>query len=169
MEEGHCVPINLRAARETFSSVDGFLAFGFGAGLLSRAPGTMGTLVAVPLAIPLKLLSGFAFWFCLLLLFLIGVWICRRVSHRLGVEDYGGIVWDEMVGYWLAVSMVPLQWYWLLAGFVLFRFFDILKPWPINRLEEQFEGGLSIMIDDVLAAAYTMILLSGLYRVIHGF
>lgn len=162
MEETPTVPIQLRAAREAFSSWDGFLAFGFGAGLLPRAPGTMGTLVAVPLVFLLRLLEGPTYWFVLTLLFLLGVWICGRVGRRLGVDDYGGIVWDEMVGFWLVLSFFPLNWITVLAGFVLFRLFDILKPWPISHIEAQFSGGLGVMIDDLLAAVYAMVLLGGL-------
>ncbi len=153
--------ILLRARQQALTTPDGFLAFGFGAGLLSRAPGTMGTLVAVPFAWAFKMLPGTIFLWLLLALFLLGVWLCGRVSKRLGLEDYGGIVWDEMVGYWLAIAFVPLHWGWLLAGFALFRFFDIVKPWPISELERHFSGGLGIMLDDIAAAIYTMILLAG--------
>jgi len=119
----------------------------------------MGTLVAIPFAILLRNLSEPVFWIVLFALFWLGVWLCERVSRKLGVHDYGGIVWDEMVGYWLTVAFVPLHWPWLLAGFVLFRFFDIYKPWPIRQVDKNVSGGFGIMIDDVLAAIYSMILL----------
>ncbi len=119
----------------------------------------MGTLVAIPFAILLKNLSEPVFWIVLFALFWLGVWLCDRVSRKLGVHDHGGIVWDEMVGYWLAVAFVPLHWPWLLAGFVLFRFFDIYKPWPIRQLDKNVLGGFGIMIDDILAAIFSMILL----------
>lgn len=138
----------------------GFLAFGFGSGLSRLAPGTMGTLVAIPFAILLKNLSVPVFWMVLLVLFWLGVWVCDRVSRKLGVHDHGGIVWDEMVGYWLTVAFVPLQWTWLLAGFLLFRFFDIYKPWPIRLLDKNVSGGFGIMIDDILAAIFSLILLA---------
>ncbi len=138
----------------------GLLAFGFGSGLSPVAPGTMGTLVAIPFAIVLKNLSNLQFWLVLPALFLLGVWLCGRVSGKLGVHDHGGIVWDEMVGYWLAVAFVPLQWPWLLVAFVLFRVFDIFKPWPIRQLDKNISGGFGIMIDDILAAIYTMTLLA---------
>jgi len=124
------------------------------------APGTMGTLVAIPFAIVLKNLSKLEFWVVVLALFLLGVWLCARVSRELGLHDHGGIVWDEMVGYWLAVACVPLQWPWLLAAFVLFRVFDIFKPWPINLADQHIGGGFGIMIDDVLAAIYTIAVLA---------
>lgn len=120
----------------------------------------MGTLVAIPFAILLKNLSVPVFWMVLLLLFWLGVWVCGRVSQKLGVHDHGGIVWDEMVGYWLTVAVVPLQWTWLLAGFLLFRFFDIYKPWPIRLLDKNMSGGFGIMIDDILAAIFSLTLLA---------
>jgi len=138
----------------------GWLAFGFGSGLSPVAPGTMGTLVAVPFAFVLKNFSNLGFWISLCALFLLGVALCGRVSRKLGTHDHGGIVWDEMVGYWLAVAFVPLQWPWLLAAFVLFRFFDIFKPWPIRQLDKNVSGGFGIMVDDILAAVYTIILLA---------
>ena len=137
----------------------GLLAFGFGSGLSPVAPGTMGTLVAIPFAIVLRNLSDPWFWIVLIALFMLGVWVCGRVSSELGVHDHGGIVWDEMVGYWLTVAFIPLQWPWLLAAFVLFRFFDIFKPWPIRHLDKNVAGGFGIMIDDVLAAIYSMAIL----------
>jgi phosphatidylglycerophosphatase A len=151
--------IDARARSIAFDSVDGFLAFGFGSGLLTRAPGTMGTLAAVPIAILLALLdlNGYLF---IVLSFLLGAWICERVTRRLGVDDYGGIVWDEMVGFWMVAAFVPFHWAWYLAAFTLFRAFDILKPWPISLLEEEFHGGFGIMIDDVLAAVYAIMILS---------
>jgi phosphatidylglycerophosphatase A len=137
----------------------GWLAFGFGSGLSPFAPGTMGTLMAIPFAIVLKQLSQPWYWLMLLVTFALGVWVCGHVSRRLGVHDHGGIVWDEMVGYWLAIALVPLQWPWLLAAFVLFRIFDIFKPWPIDQLDQKVSGGFGIMIDDVLAAIYTLAIL----------
>jgi phosphatidylglycerophosphatase A len=141
-------------------SPSGFLAFGFGAGLSPVAPGTMGTLVAIPFTFMLKSLGGPGFWIALVLLFLLGVQLCGHVSRKLGVHDHGGIVWDEMVGYWLSVAFVPLQWQWLLAAFVLFRFFDIYKPWPIRQIDRKVSGGFGIMIDDVVAALFTVIILA---------
>jgi len=152
--------LNPSAKELTLGTPSGFLAFGFGSGLSPVAPGTMGTLVAIPFAILLKSLGTLGFWIVLFALFWFGVWLCDRVSRKLGVHDHGGIVWDEMVGYWLAVAFVPLQWPWLLAAFVLFRFFDIYKPWPIRQLDKNVSGGFGIMIDDILAAIFSMILLA---------
>jgi phosphatidylglycerophosphatase A len=146
--------------KTALGSPSGFLAFGFGSGLSPFAPGTMGTLVAIPFAIVLKSLGPMGFWIVLVLAFLSGIKLCEQASCKLGVHDHGGIVWDEMVGYWLAVAFVPLQWQWLLAAFVLFRFFDIVKPWPIRQFDRKVSGGFGIMIDDVIAALFTMIILA---------
>jgi len=146
-----------------FGSPAGFLAFGFGSGLSPVAPGTMGTLVAIPFAIMLKSLDTMVFWAVLTLLFVAGIRLCAYASRKLGTHDHGGIVWDEMVGYWLSVAFVPLQWHWLLAAFVLFRFFDIIKPWPIRQIDRKIGGGFGIMLDDALAAVFTLALL-GLAR-----
>jgi phosphatidylglycerophosphatase A len=153
--------ILLRAREVALGSPDGFIAFGFGSGLLTRAPGTMGTLAAVPFAFLIPQLGGFTLFLLFLAGFFGGSWLCHRVAQRLGVEDYGGIVWDEMIGYWFAVAWLPIQWPWLLAAFVLFRFFDIVKPWPINALDANIHGGFGIMLDDVIAGLYTAIMLAG--------
>ncbi|MBA6411554.1 phosphatidylglycerophosphatase A [Parahaliea sp. F7430] len=128
-----------------------FLAFGFGSGLSPKAPGTAGTLMALPLYLllaPLPLLSYSA---VLVLSAIAGIWICDRASKQLGVHDHPGIVWDEFVGLWVTMWAVPQGWSWLLAGFLLFRLFDIAKPWPIGPLDKKVEGGFGIMIDDVIA------------------
>jgi phosphatidylglycerophosphatase A len=138
----------------------GLLAFGFGSGLSPFAPGTMGTVVAIPFAVAMKFLPQYGFWIVLLLMFLVGIELCNRVSRKLGVHDHGGIVWDEIVGYCLSIAFVPLQWQWFLAAFVIFRFFDIYKPWPIRQLDRKVSGGLGIMIDDVVAGIFTIVVLA---------
>jgi phosphatidylglycerophosphatase A len=144
----------------------GFLAFGFGSGLARRAPGTVGTLLAVPPGWCLKQLPPIGYGMALILLFLAGVYLCGAASRRLGQHDPGGIVWDEMVGFWLTVALVPVSGAWWLAAFLLFRFFDILKPWPIRQIEKRLGGGLGIMFDDVIAAFYAMLVLAGLQQVL---
>jgi phosphatidylglycerophosphatase A len=121
----------------------------------------MGTLVAIPFAPLLKTLPLAWYFLVLVGLFLAGVYFCGVTAERMGKHDPGGIVWDEMVGYWLTIAFVPLHWTWLLLAFVLFRIFDIFKPWPIKSLEKVFDGGLGIMADDILAAVYAMIILAG--------
>lgn len=149
-----------RSTREVaLGTAAGFFAFGFGSGLAPKAPGTVGTLAAIPVAVVLKLLPVSVFWPLLVLSFLAGIWLCGVTSDRLGQHDPGGIVWDEMVAYWLVVAFVPLHWAWLAAAFILFRLFDILKPWPIRRVEKRFGGGLGIMLDDIVAALYALVIL----------
>jgi phosphatidylglycerophosphatase A len=150
--------------RAALGTVPGFFAFGFGSGLSRFAPGTMGTLVAIPFAPLLKSLAPIGYWGVLIILFLLGIWICGVTAGRLGRHDPGGIVWDEMVGYWLTVAFIPMHWAWLAAAFVLFRVFDILKPWPIRSVERLFKGGLGIMADDILAAIYAMLVMAGVGR-----
>ena len=137
-----------------------FLAFGFGTGLAPVAPGTVGTLVGVVLDWLLRY-WGFAPRLAIVvLMFLAGVWLCGESAKRLAVHDHPGIVWDEIVGYLAAMLVAPGGWQWALAGFVLFRVFDILKPWPIRDVDHRLSGGLGIMLDDVLAAAYAAMVLS---------
>ena len=149
-------PVVRRVALRT---LPGFLAFGFGSGLSRFAPGTVGTLAAIPFAILLMRLPTAGFWILLGLLFLAGVYVCEVSSRRMGQHDPGGIVWDEMVAYWLTVAFIPCSWPWWALAFVLFRFFDIVKPWPIRRVEKRFGGGLGIMLDDIVAALYAMLAL----------
>ena len=145
--------------RVALRTLPGFLAFGFGSGLSRFAPGTMGTLAAIPFAVLLKNLPVAGFWILLCFLFVVGVFLCDVSSKRLGQHDPGGIVWDEMVAYWLTVAFIPFSWPWWVLAFVLFRFFDIVKPWPIRRVERRFGGGLGIMLDDIVAALYAMLFL----------
>ncbi|MEM1112066.1 MAG: phosphatidylglycerophosphatase A [Pseudomonadota bacterium] len=134
-----------------FRSPAQFFAFGFGSGLAPRAPGTFGTLAALPIYWLLANLPLLPYTLVLLGAVFFGIWICDRASRELGVHDHPGIVWDEFVGLWVALWALPLDWAWLLAGFALFRLFDILKPWPISWLDRHVSGGLGIMIDDIVA------------------
>ncbi|AQA20070.1 phosphatidylglycerophosphatase A [Halioglobus japonicus] len=128
-----------------------FLAFGLGSGLAPKAPGTFGTIAAVPLFWLLSHLSLEMYTVALVVAFVAGIWICDKASKELGVHDHPGIVWDEFVGYWLTMWALPADWVWMLAGFVAFRIFDIAKPWPIGWLDKRVDGGLGIMIDDIVA------------------
>lgn len=142
------------------------LAFGFGSGLSPKAPGTAGSLLAI-LAFPLLALLPLP-WYLLVLAVTIvgGTWICGRAARTLGVHDHGGIVLDEIAGVWLAMATFPATWPWMVAGFVLFRLFDIVKPWPISVLDRRVHGGLGIMVDDLLAGAFTWLILAGVSEVI---
>ncbi|MDJ0805533.1 MAG: phosphatidylglycerophosphatase A [Gammaproteobacteria bacterium] len=136
------------------------LAFGFGAGRLPVAPGTYGTLVAVPIYLLLEPLPLLSYLITLLVAFVAGIWLCEQTSRDLGVHDHGGIVWDEIVGYLLTMAFAPAGWWWLIIGFMLFRLFDILKPWPIRTIDRQVRGGFGIMLDDLLAGIYALLVMS---------
>lgn len=134
-----------------------FLAFGLGSGAAPFAPGTFGTLAAVPLYLLLaSFLPALQLGIFILLSFVFGCWLTGKVAKDIGVHDHGGIVWDEFVGLWLTAYFLPLSWGWLLAAFLAFRFFDIIKPWPIKLLDTKVSGGLGIMLDDVLAAVFAL-------------
>ena len=139
-----------------------FIAFGFGSGLSSKAPGTVGTLVGIPFVLVFAGLPNWAYLLVTALLFVFGIWLCGLASRKLGVHDHGGIVWDEIVGMMITMIAVPISWWTLLAGFVLFRLFDILKPWPIKVADERIGGGFGIMVDDLLAGLYALLVLHGL-------
>ncbi|MDA9919587.1 phosphatidylglycerophosphatase A [Porticoccaceae bacterium] len=127
------------------------LAFGFGSGLSKYAPGTLGTIAAIPLWWLLTQLSQPLYLSLVLVAAIVGVSICGRAAEQLGVHDHGGIVWDEFVGLWVAMAFLPVSPVSLVLGFSLFRFFDIVKPWPISWLDKNISGGLGIMIDDIAA------------------
>ncbi|VAW58077.1 Phosphatidylglycerophosphatase A [hydrothermal vent metagenome] len=136
-----------------------FFSLGFGSGLAPVAPGTLGTLAAIPVYV---LLVQFELWvFLIITLFITvaGIYLCGYTSKALGVHDHSGIVIDEIAGYLITMIAVPFHWKWVIAGFVLFRFFDILKPWPISWLDRKVSGGFGIMIDDVLAGVFSLICL----------
>lgn len=129
-----------------------FLGFGFGSGLMPVAPGTWGTLAAIPVYLLLISMHWSLYLIFTLLALFFGVWISEKISRDLGEHDYSGIVWDEVVGYLLTMFLVPFNWIWVISGFILFRIFDIWKPWPISLVDRKVKGGLGIMLDDVLAA-----------------
>ncbi len=129
-----------------------FIAFGFGSGLMPIAPGTWGTLAAMPIYLLLAHTSWQIYLILTLLAFFLGIFICDKISSELGVHDYSGIVWDEVVGYLLTMFLAPVNIWWMMIGFFLFRLFDIWKPQPIGFIDARVKGGLGIMLDDVLAA-----------------
>jgi phosphatidylglycerophosphatase A len=135
------------------------LAFGFGSGLAPRAPGTFGTAVAVGLYLLLPALPTLHYLLLILLSFLLGIYICHKTAQALQTHDHPGIVWDEFVGYWITMIAAPIGWQWVAVGFVLFRLFDIAKPWPIGWLDKKLHGGLGIMLDDVLAGFYALVVM----------
>ena len=135
------------------------LALGFGTGCVPRAPGTAGTLVGVFLYLLLQNLGDLIYLAIVLVLFVVGIWVCGRTARDLGMHDHQAIVWDEIVGYLVTMIMAPPGWVWVLSGFVLFRLFDIWKPWPIRWADRRVTGGLGVMLDDVIAGIYGLIML----------
>lgn len=129
------------------------LAFGFGSGLSPIMPGTMGTLLAIPLYLLMAQTSLLVYLAITLLSVVIGIFLCGYSSKKLGVHDHSGIVWDEFSGFWISMIAIPLSWSTVLAGFLLFRLFDIVKPWPISLADKHISGGFGIMFDDILAGA----------------
>lgn len=150
------------SARQVLGSPVHLLAFGLGAGLSPKAPGTVGTLLGLPLFWALSGLNVYAYAAVTVALFGFGVWLCGRSARLLGVHDTPGIVFDEVVGFLVTAApllpafgappggLLP----WLAGAFVAFRVFDIWKPWPIRRLDAGVPGGLGIMLDDLVAGLY---------------
>jgi phosphatidylglycerophosphatase A len=137
-----------------------FLSLGFGSGLSPVAPGTMGTLVAVPLYLVLSHYlsqTGYAIVTCVVML--VGVYLCEQTTRALGVHDHPAIVWDEIAGYFITLLFVPVTFFHIVLGFVLFRLFDILKPWPVSVIDSRMKGGLGVMLDDVIAGLYALALM----------
>ena len=134
-----------------------FLALGFGTGLAPKAPGTFGTLVGLPLY---WLMSSNAFYVQLILIsaaFMIGIYFCDVAGKSIGVSDHGSIVWDEIVAMMLVLTITPNHWLWWIVAFIIFRLFDIWKPFPISLCDAKLKGGFGVMFDDLLAAIYAMI------------
>ena len=140
-----------------------FIGLGFGSGLAPIAPGTFGTLAAIPIYLLMQNLSLVTYLILTSIGFILGVWICERSAEWLDREDPGAVVWDEIVGYLITMIAAPTGWLWILTGFVLFRFFDIVKPWPISIADKEIHGGLGIMVDDVIAGIFACILIQFAY------
>lgn len=152
-------PFKQPPARVVFGNPAHFLAFGFGSGLSPIAPGTAGTLAAIPIYLLLRLLPQYAYIGLTLLALVVGFWICGRSSRLLGVHDHRGIVWDEIVGYLITMAWAPQGWIWVILGFLIFRVFDVLKPWPANWADRRLHGGVGIVMDDVFAGIYALIVI----------
>jgi phosphatidylglycerophosphatase A len=135
-----------------------FLAFGFGSGLAKKAPGTLGTLAAVPVYWLFAQTNIFVYSLLTVAVTIAGIWICGIAAEKLGEHDFGGIVWDEIAGYLITMWLVPFTWQAMVIGFLLFRVFDIIKPWPIKWVDQRVDGGFGIMLDDVLAGVFAGIL-----------
>ena len=138
------------------------IAVGFGSGLAPKAPGTAGTLVAIPLFIlmqPLPLITYLLITTCL---FISGIWICTYAAEKFGVHDHPAIVIDEIVGYLITMIAAPEGWLAVVVGFALFRVLDAVKPWPVSWFDRNVSGGLGIMLDDVVAGIAALVIIQGL-------
>ncbi len=138
-----------------------FLALGFGSGLAPKAPGTFGTLAAIPVFLLLTMLmpTPLPYALAVIVMGVAGIYICGKAADDLGVHDHPAIVWDEFVGFFITMFMVPVSWQSIAVGFVLFRVFDIFKPWPISFIDKKMTGGLGIMFDDVLAGVFALVIM----------
>jgi len=136
------------------------LGFGFGSGLSPKAPGTFGTLLGLLLFLPVLLWNETVAIALFVVSIVFGNYICGKSAEIIGVHDHGGIVWDEFAGIWLVLLFLPEQspFYWLLA-FIVFRVFDIWKPYPVSLADRKLQGGFGIMFDDILAAIYSIIII----------
>ena len=143
-----------------------FLAFGFGIGGMPKAPDTYGTLLIIPFYLLIIQLPMLVYPAILLAVLVSGIYICGKTAKDMGVKDHPGIVWDEFAGFLLTMLFVPYEWYWLLAGFALYRGFDILQPYPISLLKEKTGTGLSIMADDVVAGFLSFLVLHSIIYVV---
>jgi phosphatidylglycerophosphatase A len=133
-----------------------FTAVGFGSGLSPFAPGTAGTLLTVPLVYFLQQQDFLIYITVTMFVLLTGSWVCGYAADKLQVHDHSGIVYDEVAGFLITMSLAPAGWEWMLAGFLLFRFFDAVKPWPISWFDKNLHGGFGILFDDVIAGIFSL-------------
>jgi phosphatidylglycerophosphatase A len=136
-----------------------FMAFGFGSGLAKYMPGTFGTIAALPLYWALQYTSPWVYAVVTILSVVVGIFICGQAANKLATQDFGGIVWDEIAGLLISLYGLPFNWQTVLAGFVLFRLLDIIKPWPIRWFDKHVHGGFGIMLDDVVAGLFAAAIL----------
>lgn len=144
-----------------------FIAFGFGSGAMPYMPGTFGTLMAIPFYLLIQNLPVITYSLIMILITLFGIWICDILSKELKEQDPPGMVWDEIAGYGITMIGAPKGWFWIWLGFILFRIFDIWKPGPIGIIDRKLHGGLGIMLDDVVAAICSCLVLQLMARFIH--
>ncbi len=139
-----------------------FIAFGFGSGAMPIAPGTFGTLIAIPFYLIMRPLPPIYYLIMLIVIIVASTWLCDKVSRDIDVHDHQGMCLDEIVGFLVTMYGAPIGTKWIILGFLLFRLFDIFKPWPIRFIDKQIHGGVGIIFDDVLAGVYSLIIIHGI-------
>lgn len=152
-------PSRHRVAYLLFRHWHNFFAFGLGSGMAPIAPGTAGTLAAIPFYLLLNLLDPLPYFGVLVVFFLLGIRFCATAATYLDCHDHPAIVWDEMVGLWITLCFIPFSWDAVILGFLLFRLFDIAKPFPIGHIDRKVHGGIGIMLDDVIAGIFANVVL----------
>jgi len=135
------------------------ISCGFGTGASPYAPGTVGTVLGVAIYLPMSYLPLPEYLLVTLAAFLLGVYVCGVTGKALGEHDHSGIVWDEVVGYMITMTAIPFDWLWMLVGFIVFRIFDVIKPWPIRVIDKKIKGGFGVMFDDVLAGIFAWVVM----------
>ncbi|WP_150137572.1 phosphatidylglycerophosphatase A [Candidatus Enterovibrio escicola] len=136
------------------------LATGFGLGLSPFIPGTIGTLAGLLIYLLIVSISSVLLPITIMIGSVVGIYLCGRTAEDMSVHDHGSIVWDEFIGFWITMLLVPVtDWQIVSAGFIIFRFFDMIKPWPICLLDTKVPGGLGIMLDDIVAGLISMVVL----------
>jgi phosphatidylglycerophosphatase A len=136
-----------------------FIAFGLGSGAIPFAPGTFGTLMAIPFYLLLEPLSLPYYIVCVAIFIAASIWLCDRISDAIHVHDHPGMCIDEFAGFFVTMINAPHGWQWIALGFVLFRIFDIWKPWPINVIDEKVPGGLGMELDDIVAGIFSLVII----------
>lgn len=144
-----------------------FIAFGFGTGAIPIAPGTFGTLIAIPFYLFLSTYSATFYLIATVIITIFSIWLCEKISLEINIHDHQGMCIDEVVGYLVTMLYAPYGWGWIILGFVLFRIFDIWKPWPIRQLDTKIRNGFGMIIDDVVAGIYSFIIIQILAKVIY--
>ena len=136
-----------------------FIAFGFGSGAAPFAPGTFGTLIAVPFYLAICHLPILLYISLVTIITIASMWLCEHVSQEINVHDHQGMCLDEVVGYLITMIGAPQGLIWIVLGFIFFRVFDIWKPWPINYIDTHVSGGFGMILDDAFAGFYSIIML----------
>lgn len=136
-----------------------YVACGFGIGTLPWMPGTFGTIFGVVVYLLIVKISLIQYLLVTLFLVLVGIYLCGKVNRDFGTHDHPAAVWDEIASFPIVMIAIPPRWYFIVTGFIVFRIFDIWKPWPIRWLDKHIHGGMGVMLDDVVAAFFSWIIL----------